>query len=82
MALKPDLDLKGLSADRVLRLEAAASAMQPRIREDLPQPETPVSTVRRPSGMLTSIPLRLLAEHPVRRSQPVFAAAFGNDLRG
>jgi hypothetical protein len=40
--------------------------------ELLPLPLTPVSTVKRPSGMLTSMFLRLFAVAPVTRSQPSF----------
>ena len=32
----------------------------PEIREDLPDPETPVTEVKQPSGSLTSILLKLL----------------------
>ena len=50
--------LKGLPVER------AAAAMHWCIRVDFPEPEMPVSTVRRPRGMETSMSLRLLAWQP------------------
>ncbi|MBC6968948.1 MAG: hypothetical protein DYH07_08285 [Armatimonadetes bacterium ATM1] len=40
-------------------------------RVDLPEPETPVTQVKRPRGMATSIFLRLLPEAPRRTIQPL-----------
>ena len=40
--------------------------MQECISEDLPEPEMPVSTVSRPSGMAASMFLRLFARQPAR----------------
>ena len=97
MLLNPLADLKGGSVFSLkflvkwatlrsvffgLRLEAAATARQPRMREDLPQPEMPVSTVRRARGKRVSIPLRLFAVQPLRRSQPDFALGLGRGRRG
>ena len=37
----------------------------PEISEDLPEPETPVTDVKQPSGSLTSMLLRLLCSAPL-----------------
>jgi hypothetical protein len=47
---------------------ASARCRVSRTRVDFPDPETPVTHVMAPSGIVTSIPLRLLARHPRIRS--------------
>lgn len=52
------------------------------MRDDLPLPETPVSTVRRWSGKLASMFLRLLAWQDLRLSQADFSEILGSFRRG
>jgi hypothetical protein len=65
----------------LLIFSRTAGDRAPCINELLPLPLTPVSTVKRPSGIATSTFFKLFAVAPVTRSQPSFDLSAGSARR-
>ena len=61
------------SGSRVLPTRFDSTGYSRSVRRlDLPEPETPVTTVRTPRGKLTEMPLRLCSAAPIRRTAAPF----------